>query len=134
MYLKFLGLSASLVLSSLSTGLSHTSAPAPAHPTPTFDTPPPPGEVPYTTGFPLCKIPGYTAVPGNYTEVIERQSNSTLKECHDGCRIVWPLCKSIAFHKRYTECLFFDREVQCTQLYRENSSEFVHYDLECRVR
>ncbi|TVY86375.1 hypothetical protein LAWI1_G008616, partial [Lachnellula willkommii] len=130
MNLKFFGLSASLVLSSLSTGLSHSSAyPSP---TPTFETPPPPGET-YTTGFPLCGIPGYTVVPGNYTEVTEQVSNSTLKCCHDQCRAIYPACQSIAFHKRYTECLFFDRVVEDTQLYRDNSSEFVHYDLGCHV-
>ncbi|TVY51380.1 hypothetical protein LCER1_G008302, partial [Lachnellula cervina] len=128
MNLKFLGLSASLMLSSLSTGLSHTSA----YPSPTFETPPPPGET-YTTGFPLCGIPGYTEVPGNYTETVDQISNSTPKCCRDQCRAVYPACQSIAFHKRYILCLFFDRVVEDTQLIRDNSSEFVHYDLGCHV-
>ncbi|TVY83152.1 hypothetical protein LSUE1_G002586 [Lachnellula suecica] len=101
--------------------------------TATSVTPPPPVQT-YETGFPLCAIPGFTEVPGNYTEIVEQDGNSTLKCCRDQCRAAYPACKSIAFHKRYAECLFFNQVVERTQLERDNSSEFVHYDLKCHVR
>ncbi|KAK6581571.1 hypothetical protein PZA11_006262 [Diplocarpon coronariae] len=142
---------------------------APAIPTPTFVTPPPPGErksfppcpprlrlarptsstqltdpTAYAAGYPLCAIPGYTVVPGNYTETIQQESGSDLECCLDQCVAdagapatdtspARGRCLSVAFHKRYTECLFFDRVVQETQLEVDDGSEFVHYDLGCKV-
>ncbi|CAL3969099.1 unnamed protein product [Diplocarpon coronariae] len=142
---------------------------APAIPTPTFVTPPPPGEsksfppcpprlrlarptssaqltdpTAYAAGYPLCAIPGYTVVPGNYTETIQQESGSDLECCLDQCVAdagapatdtspARGRCLSVAFHKRYTECLFFDRVVQETQLEVHDGSEFVHYDLGCKV-
>jgi len=85
----------------------------------------------YTTGYPLCAVPGYTVVQGLYNETIHQQSNATLLCCVQDCRSAYPACKSVAFHARYMECLFFDQVVENTQLTRDNTSEFVHYDLDC---
>ncbi|PBP15276.1 hypothetical protein BUE80_DR013992, partial [Diplocarpon rosae] len=68
----------------------------------------------YATGYPLCAIPGYTVVPGNYTETIQQESGSDLKCCLDQCIAdtgapatdtspARGRCLSIAFHARYTE-------------------------------
>ena len=131
---------------------AEASAARPPHgtPTPTFITPPPPGEsasslpLPplsslitnstpaYVTGYPICGIPGYTVIPGLYNETIEQQSGSNLDCCLDKCRAN-STCYSIAYAPHYTECLFFDRIVEDTQLTADNSSYFVHYDLKCRV-
>ncbi|KAJ8069528.1 hypothetical protein OCU04_003178 [Sclerotinia nivalis] len=98
----------------------------------TLSTPPPPGET-YVVGYPICATPGYTEVPGNYNETIHQSSGATLAGCINECRAAYPACKSIAFHARYTECLWFDRKVDKTQLYEDDTSEFVHYDLICPV-
>jgi hypothetical protein len=87
----------------------------------------------YEVGYPLCGIPGFTVVPGLYNETVEQESGSTLKCCHDECRKAYPACKSFAYHARYTECLFFDDVVENTQLTKDDTSEFVHYDLKCHV-
>lgn len=39
----------------------------------------------------------------------------------------------MAFHARYEECLWFDKEVKGIQLYGDEESEFVHWDLICGV-
>ncbi|CCD33582.1 hypothetical protein BofuT4_P072610.1 [Botrytis cinerea T4] len=96
----------------------------------TLSAPPPPGET-YVVGFPICAIPGFTEIPGNYTETIHQYPNATLASCINECRAAYPECKSIAFHARYTECLWFDERVDKTQLYEDDTSEFIHYDLIC---
>ncbi|APA11407.1 predicted protein [Sclerotinia sclerotiorum 1980 UF-70] len=98
----------------------------------TLSTPPPPGET-YLTNYPICATPGYTVVPGSYNESIHQASGSTLGRCINECRAAYPACKSIAFHAEYTECLWYDRRVGRTQLYVDEGSEFVHYDLICAV-
>lgn len=82
-------------------------------------------------------VPGFTVIPGNYTETIEAASNSTLKDCFEACKknettAAVNGCQSIAFGPKYTDCLFFDRVVQETQLVADNSSYFIHYDLGCK--
>lgn len=61
------------------------------------------------------------------------QHGSNLKDCIEACRRDGESCRSVAFHKRYTMCLWFDKEVQGTWLNIDRESEFVHWDLECDV-
>ncbi|PQE28432.1 hypothetical protein CJF30_00008136 [Rutstroemia sp. NJR-2017a BBW] len=120
MYISFFLLSTSLTVANLVTS---TALP---------ETPPPPGYT-YTKGYPLCSIPGFTVVPGKYNETVHQYPNATLASCINECRSAYPACQSIAFHARYTECLWFDKKVERTQLYRDDTSEFVHWDLICPV-
>ncbi|KAG4029227.1 hypothetical protein MFRU_017g01630 [Monilinia fructicola] len=125
MYLQYL----LLVITSLSTKNFVNSSPTQAG---TLTTPPPPGET-YVVSYPICAVPGFTEVPGNYTETTHQYPGATLANCINECRDAYPSCKSIAFHARYEECLWFDQKVDRTQLYEDDSSEFVHYDLICPI-
>ncbi|KUJ10068.1 uncharacterized protein LY89DRAFT_740466 [Mollisia scopiformis] len=84
-------------------------------------------------GYPLCGIPGYTNVMGDYRESTHVQKGGNLKDCMSDCRNSGGACQSIAFHKRYTMCLWFDKEVQGTWLTIDKTSEFVHWDLTCDI-
>lgn len=63
----------------------------------------------YATGYPLCAVPGFTVGPGSYYETTQHLSGSTLQSCLDECRQAPPGCKSIAFHKRYTNVFSLTR-------------------------
>lgn len=84
-------------------------------------------------GYPLCGTPGYTIAMGNYRESTHVQQRGNIKDCINECRSSGGSCQSIAFHKRYTMCLWFDKEVQGTWLDIDKKSEFVRWDLECDV-
>lgn len=84
-------------------------------------------------GYPLCGIPGYTNAMGDYRESTHVQKGGNLKDCMSDCRNSGGACQSIAFHKRYTMCLWFDKEVQGTWLTIDKTSEFVHWDLTCDI-
>lgn len=70
---------------------------------------------------------------GNYREVIHTQKGGSLKDCMEDCLNDGGICQSIAFHERYTQCIWFDKEVQGTWLVVDEESEFVHWDLDCDV-
>ncbi|ESZ94887.1 hypothetical protein SBOR_4763 [Sclerotinia borealis F-4128] len=92
----------------------------------TLSTPPPPGET-YVVGYPICATPGFTEVPGDYTETTHQYPGATLTSCINECRAAYPACKSIAFHARYTECLWFDKKVDKTQLYKDDTIRTIGY-------
>jgi hypothetical protein len=70
---------------------------------------------------------------GNYRESTHVQQGGNLEGCIKECRDSGGICRSVAFHERYTMCLWFDKEVQGTWLDVDKKSEFVHWDLECDV-
>ncbi|CZR65080.1 uncharacterized protein PAC_14980 [Phialocephala subalpina] len=75
-----------------------------------------PKATPVAVGYPLCGIPGYTNAMGDYKETTHKQPGANLQDCLKDCQNSGGICQSIAFHKRYTMCLWFDKEVQGTWL------------------
>ncbi|CAG8956228.1 hypothetical protein HYFRA_00003608 [Hymenoscyphus fraxineus] len=103
------------------------------YPTPKLSTSEENNNLPYAVGYPLCGVPGFTVIPGNYTETVGQQRGSTLKECKKMCKATGGACKSFGFQFGFTLCLFFDKVVEEIQLSVIEESPFVHWDLSCRV-
>lgn len=97
----------------------------------------------------MCSVKGFTEVPvsrhpvtftrprlislqGCYVQTTHQQSGATLKGCRDDC-LHNSTCKSFAYSKHYTQCLFYDHVVEDIQLYKDDSSYWAHYDLCCVV-
>lgn len=90
----------------------------------------PPAET-FTTGYPQCNVSGYTLISDTYVEYTYSMK-STLSLCIQACRENIT-CWSIAWVPPDTQCIFYNECVEKTDLLKDDTSPFMHWDDICDV-